>query len=82
MQKGSPVTAVIAATALAVGTLSAVGGILNERAADRKVCQVTLHENADLRGLVDDFILQNPKVTPAQKASADAIALARFPDRC
>lgn len=73
-----PVSAAIAAAALAVGSLSAVGGVLNARAS----CEQIKHTNAAVRNLVDDFVKQNPAVTPEEKAKADATTLARFPDHC
>jgi len=72
-------TTIVAAVALAVGTLSAAGGVLVNRAANHKVCAVETHDNAAIRGLIDDFILQNPKITVREKAQADAIGLSRFP---
>lgn len=80
--KGSPVTAAVAALALVVGGASAYGGVMQERAADRKVCNAKIAVNASVRGLLDDFIAANPKVTKAQAAQANKLALRRFPNHC
>ena len=77
--RGSPITAGIAVLALAAGAGNAVAGYLENRAAHHQTCVTARDANAALRGLIDDFILQNPKVTPQQRQSADAIALSRFP---
>jgi hypothetical protein len=73
------VTIWIAALALFVGSLSAIGGVLQEHAADRKVCDTQTATNAAVRGLLSDFIKTNPKVTKAQAIQAQAIAQSRFP---
>lgn len=75
----SKVTAAVAALALTVGSLSALGGFLVNHAADRKVCQTRTELNASVRGLVDDFLLSNPKVTKRQALLAEREARARFP---
>ncbi len=80
--RGPRLTAAIAALALTVGSLSAVGGVLQERAADRKVCDAKVAVNASVRGLIDDFIVANPKVTKAERVAADRLAVKRFPDHC
>jgi hypothetical protein len=80
--RGSPITAAVAALALVVGASSAVGGIYQAKAADRKVCKAKVAVNASVRGLLDDFITQNPQITLKQKQQADDIALARFPRHC
>ncbi len=76
MRKHLPEAAL--AVAIIVGLSSFVGGKLEANA----FCAQTRENNAALRGLVDDFISQNHKVTPAEKAKADATTLARFPDHC
>lgn len=83
MRKIHPsVTAAIASVALLVGALSFVGGVLNQRAADRKVCHVVKHTNAAVRGLIDDLIVPNQKVTRADRKAIDSTVAARFPDAC
>lgn len=78
--RGSPITAAVAALALVVGAGTAVGGYVTDRAADHKVCQVKDDTNEAIRKLVDDFVAQNPDVTPEQRTATDKIVLRRFPD--
>lgn len=77
------VTAWVATLALVTGTTSAVGGVLVNRAADRKVCDAKVAVNKSVRDLFDDFIAQQvPPLTKAQKTKADDTVRNRFPNHC
>lgn len=77
------VTAGVAILALVTGTLSFAGGVLEERAANHKICGAKIEENKAVRALFDDFVQQQkPPLTKAQVENVDATLLRHFPDTC
>jgi hypothetical protein len=74
----SRVSVAIASVALAVGLLSAGGGVLEQRAAHTQVCQASAATNAEFRSFLHD-LLATPKVDNGSRVLIERQALTHFP---